>query len=171
MVLLLTCSTACADPRNKTFPHITTKPSARCTPGPTNTDRAHACAGVVLVWFNGVIDRPPGTGTIGPPQVTPFWSDRFPSRVAEAIPDRRLQQLLSEQHECSQTARNGIPLRGVSEFSGNRQIVPCVTAQPVMQGLGSHTRTRVTKTSHPLSRLANSHERGILVVSRGQKTT
>jgi hypothetical protein len=29
-------------PRNKTFPHITTKPPSRHTPGPTKTDRAHS---------------------------------------------------------------------------------------------------------------------------------
>jgi hypothetical protein len=37
-----------------------------------STDRAHSCAEVVVVWFSGVIDRLPGIGTIGPPQVTPF---------------------------------------------------------------------------------------------------
>jgi hypothetical protein len=100
-----------------------------------------------VVEFNGVIDRPPGTGTIGTPQVTPLESS-LPEPSAEAVPDRRPQQLLSEQHECNQTAGNGIPLRGASEFSGGSQIVPCVTAQLAMQGLGSHTRTRVTKPSH-----------------------
>src|ERR1700730_15111190 len=80
------------------------------------------------------------------------WRGMCASGAFEAqhvrLPDQRSQQLLSEQHECSQTAGNGIPLRGASEFSGVRQIVPCVTAQLAMQGLGSHTRTRVTKTSH-----------------------
>ena len=88
-----------------------------------------------------------GTGTIGPPQVPPLESS-LPEPSCQAVPNRRSQQLLGEQHECSQTARNGIPLRGASEFSGGSQIVPCVTAQLAMQELGSHTRTRVTKTSH-----------------------
>ena len=60
----------------------------------------------------------------------------LPEPSAETVPDQRSQQLLSEQHECSQTAGNGIPLRGASEFSGVRQIVPCVTAQLAMQGPG-----------------------------------
>jgi hypothetical protein len=36
-------------PRNKTFPHITTKPSSQRTPDGYSTDRAHACDGAVGV--------------------------------------------------------------------------------------------------------------------------
>src|SRR6202011_4347322 len=61
----------------------------------------------------------------------------FPRAPHQLMLDQ-VRRLLG-QHECSQTAGNGIPLRGASEFSGVRQIVPCVTAQLAMQGLGSHT--------------------------------
>jgi hypothetical protein len=85
-----------------------------------STDRAHSCAEVVVVWFSGVIDRLPGIGTIGPPQVTPFG---VIASQAECRGGSRseMQQLPGEQHECSQTAGNGIPLRGASEFPGDNK--------------------------------------------------
>src|ERR1700730_7883506 len=77
-----------------------------------------------------------------------FNGRRQPSCGGTSRMTRECQVRICERLGVKFPGPTRLPLRGASEFSGVRQIVPCVTAQLAMQGLGSHTRTRVTKTSH-----------------------
>jgi hypothetical protein len=88
----------------------------------------------------------PGIGQGPGPLVLPkflLWSDRFPSRVARRFPIGDRNNCLARATRVQPNGAKWYSAKGSIGIFRWRQIVPCVTAQPVMQGLGSHTRTRV----------------------------